>query len=149
MAGEVLPYVQGASLKGSAAVLVRLSSSPATSAAGGRFTIGELSMQPSYSVLADALSKFHTAPEWIQALWLIAGSATMLGIAHVTGQVLREGIRFLARRGEPCGTLVYGVYEDPQGRLMVHREGAPPSPVMHGLVPGSRVFTPGATGKRG
>ena len=38
--GEVLPYVQGASLKGSAVVFVRLSNSPTTSGAGGRSRFG-------------------------------------------------------------------------------------------------------------
>ena len=37
------------------------------------------SLQP-YSLLADWLSKFHTWPEFIQALWLVAVPITLLGM---------------------------------------------------------------------
>jgi hypothetical protein len=38
-------------------------------------------MDPSYSAFADWLSKVHTAPPLIQALWILAGPATLVGIA--------------------------------------------------------------------
>ena len=65
MAGEVLSYVQGESLKGNAVVRDGFLNSPVTSNAGDRFTAGELAPMehlPPYSLWADWLSKFHTWP---------------------------------------------------------------------------------------
>jgi hypothetical protein len=55
-------------------------------------------MEPSYSVLADALSKFHTAPEWIQALWLVVVPVTMLGMTGLLMRGLAELTSILSRR---------------------------------------------------
>ncbi len=65
-------------------------------------------MDQPYSFWADLLSKFHTAPEWIQALWLLMVPVTLLG---VTGLVMR-GLR---------GHLVHSVVRDAQGRWVVYR----------------------------
>jgi hypothetical protein len=85
-------------------------------------------MEPSYSVVADALSKFHTAPEGIQALWLVTGAVTVLGVAYcglqavqvIAGLFARLVDRPNGRRGVP----LYAVYEDADGRLMLYAHGA-------------------------
>lgn len=85
-------------------------------------------MEPSgvqtYSVVADALSKFHTAPEWIQALWLVMVPVTVLGAAFCLLQAVKEIAALFARRGERRGVLFYAVYEDEAGRLMLYARGA-------------------------
>jgi hypothetical protein len=55
-------------------------------------------MEPPYSVLADMLAKFHTAPEWIQALWLVSVPATMLGMTWLVMRAVREIAVLLAQR---------------------------------------------------
>jgi hypothetical protein len=101
MAGEALPYVQGESLKGSAAVHWRFVNSPVTSAAGDRSTTGECRMEPStYSIVADLLAKFHTSSEWIQALWLVALPAALVGMTWCVADVLKA----LIARGAPRRT---------------------------------------------
>jgi hypothetical protein len=47
-------------------------------------------MEPSYSVWADILSKFHTSSEWIQALWLISPTAMVVGVAWCVAAPLRD-----------------------------------------------------------
>ena len=37
-------------------------------------------MDQPYSAWADWLNKFHTSSEWIQALWLVTGATTVLGV---------------------------------------------------------------------
>jgi hypothetical protein len=101
MAGEVLPYVQGETLKGSAAVLGRFSNSPVTSAAGDRSATRECRMEPSYSVFADLLAKFQSSPEWIKALWLIAVAAMVVGVSRCVADVLKALIAAAARRSDP------------------------------------------------
>ncbi len=66
-----------------------------------------------YNPWADWLNKFHTAPEWIQALWLVAGPLTLLGAAWLLLRALRDLIPLLIRRQER-GLLIYGIYQDPQ-----------------------------------
>ena len=58
-------------------------------------------MEPStYNAFADMLAKFHTSPAIIQALWLVAVPATLVGVTWCLSQVLREAIRALSgRRG--------------------------------------------------
>jgi hypothetical protein len=81
-------------------------------------------MDQPYSVVADALSKFHTASEPIQALCILALSLTVLG---VTGLVMR-GIRDIA-----CTVLMRGagrrapsiLAQDRQGRLFVLAQEEP------------------------
>jgi hypothetical protein len=78
-------------------------------------------MEPSYSVVADALSKFHTAPEWIQALWLVM--VTVLGAAFCLLQAVKEIVALFARPGERQGVPLYALYEDADGRLMLYARG--------------------------
>ena len=97
-------------------------------------------MEQPYSLWADWLSKFHTWPEFIQALWLIAGPATMLGLTWLVLRGARDLVSLLVRprwhghsgwRGhsEWRGHLVYGVYQDDEGRWMVYRHGGKPEDV--------------------
>jgi len=90
-------------------------------------------MEPSssvqaYSVVADILSKFHTAPDWIQALWLVMVPVTVLGLAWLVTRGLAGMIPLLARR-HWRGHLIYGVYQDPQGRWMVYWHGRKPQAI--------------------
>jgi hypothetical protein len=69
-----------------------------------------------YSIAADLLSKFHTSPDWIQALWLIAVPALIFGLAYL----VKEIVVALARRWtEPRGALLYNVYRDEDDVLVV------------------------------
>ncbi|MEE1610344.1 hypothetical protein [Microvirga sp. CF3016] len=83
-------------------------------------------MDQPYSPFADWLSKFHTWSESIQALWLVAVPATVLGLTWLVLRGVREIISF--SRGER-GHLVYGVYQDPEGRWMVYWHGRTPQAV--------------------
>ena len=78
-------------------------------------------MDRPYSPFADWLSKFHSSSELIQALWLLAGPLTVLGITYLVVRLLREAL-IARRQHQPCGRLFCGVYEDLQGRLLVYRE---------------------------
>ncbi|UVF18643.1 hypothetical protein HPT29_019450 [Microvirga terrae] len=90
-------------------------------------------MDQPYSAFADWLSKFHAAPGPIQALWLVAGPATILGLAWFVLRGMREivGVALRGRlaRGAWRGRLVYGVYQDDRGRWMVYWHGRQPEPV--------------------
>ena len=77
-------------------------------------------MDQPYSLWADLLSKFHTAPELIQALWLVMVPLTLLGLTWIVMRGLRDLIG-PARHDE--GRLIYGVYQDEQGRWMIYRHG--------------------------
>lgn len=85
-------------------------------------------MDQTYSVVADLLAKFHTAPEWIQALWLIMLPVTMLGMTWLMMHGLAGFMSGLAKRSER-GLLVYGVYQDARGFWMVYRHGRKPKPL--------------------
>jgi hypothetical protein len=83
-------------------------------------------MDQPYSHFADWLSKFHASPEFIQALWLLAIPATLLGLTWLVLRSVREIISFSrCERGQ----LVYGVYQDSQGRWMVYWHGRAPQAV--------------------
>lgn len=77
-----MTHVQGESLKVIAVVFRRLLNSPTTSVLLVVVsTQGSLhAMDQPYSAWADWLSKFHTWPESIQALWLIAVPVTLIGV---------------------------------------------------------------------
>jgi hypothetical protein len=79
---------------------------------------------PPYSPVADWLSKFHTSSEPIQALWIVALAATVLGVAWCLTAPVRLWLLARRDRGEPRGELVYGVYRDGEGRWwLVYAEG--------------------------
>lgn len=77
-------------------------------------------MHQPYNAWADLLSKFHTSPDWIQALWLIAVPATVVGLAWCVADVLKAA---LMHRSAPRGPMLYGVFEDGEGRWLVYRGG--------------------------
>ncbi|KLK94819.1 hypothetical protein AA309_01020 [Microvirga vignae] len=76
------------------------------------------------SIVADWLSKFHTWPELIQALWLVAIPATVLGVTWI---VVRGLTRILAITSR--GQLIYGVYQDEQGHWMIYRHDRKPQEI--------------------
>ncbi len=106
-----MTHVQGESLKVIAVVYRRLLNSPTTSPAGGR-PPGEFAVDQPYSVVADWLSKFHTWPESIQALWLIAIPATVLGVTWIVMRGLREIVAAWRGWGEARGRLVVGMKDE-------------------------------------
>ncbi|KLK91201.1 hypothetical protein AA309_21230 [Microvirga vignae] len=83
-------------------------------------------MDQPYSPWADWLSKFHTWAEAIQALWLVAVPLTLLGLTWLVMRGLRDLIG-PARHDE--GRLIYGVYQDAQGRWMVYRHNRQPQEI--------------------
>ena len=76
-------------------------------------------MDQPYSVWADWLSKFHTWPERIQALWLIAVPVTLLGVTWLVMRGLRDITAIRHRSGD--GTL-YGLPQEWDGPLLTYRE---------------------------
>ena len=90
-------------------------------------------MDQPYSMWADWLSKFHSSPELIQGLWLVAVPLTLLGITWLVMRGVGDLFRLL--RGERLsrrerrhwrGHLIYGVYQDGEGRWMVCWHGRAP-----------------------
>jgi hypothetical protein len=77
-------------------------------------------MEPSYSVVAAALSKFHTAPEGIQALWLLAGAATWLGSLVCLLRAATKIAALAVRRGKALGEPLHAIYRAPDGKLMLY-----------------------------
>jgi hypothetical protein len=78
---------------------------------------------PPYSPFADWLSKFHMASEPIQALWIVALAAVALGFCWSLAAPLRFWLAARRPRGGPGGELIYGVYRDPDGRMLVYLDG--------------------------
>jgi hypothetical protein len=68
-----------------------------------------------YSPWADLLSKFHTASESIQALWIIAASVTALGVTYLLMRGVRETVALSRGRREPHGRSIYAAHADPDG----------------------------------
>jgi len=139
MAGEVLPYVQGESLKGSAAVLRRFVNSPVTSAslvtAPPQAGSSPLMEPQDYSLAADALAKFQSSPEWIKALCLILPSALLFGMTWCLADMAKTIARALLLRrvlraapvlvaAEPGRPLI----ARPKGEIFVLRPPAPAEP---------------------
>jgi hypothetical protein len=78
---------------------------------------------PPYSVAADLLSKFHTSPEWIQALWLIAIPALIFGLAYLLKEIV---IALAGWRGRLPGDLLYTIHRQNDDLLVIrHRHDAP------------------------
>jgi hypothetical protein len=80
-------------------------------------------MDQPYSVWADLLAKFHASSDLIQALWLIAVPATVLGVAYLVLRGVRDIVALLRRRALDGGRLIYGVYQDASGQWMVYSLG--------------------------
>lgn len=89
-------------------------------------------MEPSssvqtYSIVADALSKFHTAPEWIQALWLVMMPVTIVGVAacitREAGQIAALAAQRRALRDMSKGEPIYAIYQAPDERWMLYACG--------------------------
>jgi hypothetical protein len=102
-------------------------------------------MDQPYSIVADWLSKFHTWPESIQALWLIAVPVTVLGVTWIVMRGLREVVAAWLGRGEAMLHRAPHAWDGPLlsfagGRLRVAKQEAPllpPSPSSLGLSRGS------------
>ncbi|MGO4523653.1 hypothetical protein AB4097_02180 [Microvirga sp. 2MCAF35] len=97
-------------------------------------------MDQPYSLWADWLSKFQSSSEPIQALWVVAVPVTVLGLARLTMRGLVQLAPLLSRRqwrghGEWRGHLIYGVYQDDQGRWMVYWHGREPEAIDWGNPP--------------
>lgn len=108
-------------------------------------------MDQPYSVVADWLSKFHAWPELIQTLWLVAIPVTVLGVTWLTMRGVTGIVSILARR---CwrGHLIYGIYQDEDGRWMLHRHGHPPQAIDGSHPPdliGRAAVVQGVSGGRG
>jgi hypothetical protein len=71
----------------------------------------EIIMDHPYSVWADALDKFHTSSDWIQALWLIVVPVTVLGVTWLFVRGVRETVGLLRDRREPCGRSFHAAHE--------------------------------------
>jgi hypothetical protein len=80
-------------------------------------------MDQPYSVWADLLAKFHASSDLIQALWLIAVPATVLGVAYLVLRAIRDILALLPRWAGDRGRLVYGVYQDVSRQWMVYSLG--------------------------
>jgi hypothetical protein len=83
-------------------------------------------MDLSYSAFADWLSKVHTAPPLIQALWILAGPATIVGVAFCVAWAAREiaALRVRAQRAaEPEGFWLHAIERTPEGRWMLLSRG--------------------------
>ena len=78
--------------------------------------------QPPYSAWADLLNKFHTAPEIVQALMVVAGAAIVLGGLGCLTALLIQCLHSL--RPAAPGTLLYGVYRTSDGCLVELRDAA-------------------------
>src|SRR4051812_3484472 len=74
-----------------------------------------------YSAFADWLSKFHTSSEPIQALWIVALAATILGVTWIVMRGLRE---LVSARNNGRG---FATHRDRDGRWVVHHHGAQPT----------------------
>ena len=74
-------------------------------------------MEPTYSIWADALSKFHTTSDPIQALCIVACAATLLGMTWCVTRLIRDIV--LAVTGQ--GGTAYAIEQDERGRWIVRR----------------------------
>ncbi len=74
-------------------------------------------MDQPYLFWADWLSKFQTSSPFIQALWLTMPLLTVLALIALAWLVLH------APRRSWRGILIYGVYQDAQGRWMMYWHG--------------------------
>ena len=73
-------------------------------------------MDQPYSFWADWLSKFHTASDPIQALWILALTAVALAALHALKSIAVAALR---RRTPPIPNPVATLARDPTGRLVL------------------------------
>ena len=85
-------------------------------------------MDQPYTIVADWLSKFHTWPELIQALGLIAMSATVRGVTWLVMGGLTQILAITSRR-DWRGHLIDGVYPDKRGRSMIYWHAREPQEI--------------------
>ena len=71
-----------------------------------------------YSLWADMLNKFHTSPEWIQVLWLLAVPLFLFGLCWCVKEVL---VAFARKRENAKGELLYSIYRNSDNELLVFR----------------------------
>ena len=79
-----------------------------------------------YSFVADLLSKFHTASELVQVIWLLAPAATILGTAAIFARALRDIATPKRRSHGIRDGQVYIVYQEVDGRWMLYQHGCKP-----------------------
>ncbi|MFC4174893.1 hypothetical protein ACFOYU_23030 [Microvirga sp. GCM10011540] len=77
-------------------------------------------MDQPYSVIADWLSKFHTWPEFIQGMLLVAVPVTVLGVTWLVMRGLRDLAAVWRGRGEAT---LYGVSRTWPGPPLTDRGG--------------------------
>jgi len=85
-------------------------------------------MDQPYSAWADWLSKFHTWPESIQALWLLAVPATLLGMTWLVMRGVAEIVWIF--RGDRIRPTIRRHVSEPEA---IDREN-PPGPTGGGAV---------------
>jgi hypothetical protein len=94
-------------------------------------------MEPStYSIVADLLAKFHTSSEWIQALWLVALPAALVGMTWCVADVLKALITALTPRRAGDGVVDMPASGEVDAQWLAYRNGelwlmrlpAPPLP---------------------
>src|SRR3954462_5083675 len=73
-------------------------------------------MDQPYSPFADWLSKFYLASEPIQALWIVALSATVLGVTWIVMRGVGEIVGSWGGRPRGPEELNYGVCQNAEGR---------------------------------
>ena len=81
-------------------------------------------MEPSYSVWADWLSKFHTWPEGVQALWVLGLTLTALAVIAGTTRVLVALVSVMRRPARPEAV---GWRSGDAGMLFLERDPAAPA----------------------
>lgn len=95
-------------------------------------------MEP-YSAWADWLNKFHTASEGIQALWIVAGAVTVIGVMWVVMRGVVEVVRVWRAGRSPEDNPAADIEPQPWTTL----------PVIPGLDSGTHVLTHAAEERRG
>jgi hypothetical protein len=81
-------------------------------------------MGPPYSAWADWLDKFHTSSDWIQALWLVSGSLTALGVTWLVMRAIRDIVCAVLMRNARKSTLGM-LRQDPQRRVPAYAQEEP------------------------
>jgi hypothetical protein len=81
-----------------------------------------MTMETPYGVWADALAKFHSASDPIQALGILAFAATVLGMTWCVMRLIRDiTVAALNRSGRRNLPPAYHAVRDSQGRWLLHQ----------------------------